>query len=86
MRTTHHLSAVSEAATPTEQVTKQHGIPRLEPASRKEALIQAGILLVTMFDQAMIRANQARAQTGEGTAIRLRHHRQGVDLFTTPWS
>ena len=37
--------------------------------------------MVKMFDQGMIRANRARAQTGEGTAIRLRHHQQEARYY-----
>jgi hypothetical protein len=81
MRTTHHASAVSETATVIAQVTKRQGNLRLEPATRKEELMKAGILLVTMFDQAMIRANHLQAQTGAGTAIRLRHHRQEARCY-----
>jgi len=84
MRTTYHQPVVPEAEEAAEQIPKNRGKIRLEPASRKEKLIEAGILLVTMFDQAMVRANRARARAGWAAAISLRQQPRGARCYFAP--
>lgn len=84
MRTIHTPTAVSEAEKLVEPARDDQGELPLEPTSRKEKLIEAGILLISMFDQAMVRANRARTRAGWAASVRLRQPWDGTRCYYTP--
>jgi hypothetical protein len=84
MRVIYGVPIVSAAEVATEQIPKNQGKVPLETASRKEKLIEAGILLMSMFDQAMVRTNRARERAGWAADVRLRQPRDGTRCYYTP--
>jgi hypothetical protein len=83
MRAVYQPSGIGETQDVAKQVASgQDKIPP-ELTGRKDKLISAGILLVTLFDYAMVQANRARARAGLSDAIK-RRQEQGSRYYYAP--